>query len=773
MTHQDPSSMMNPAFVPSAGPPPTMMNGGQRMYAPSLPPLGGQRTAMRGPTPAMNFGYYPFPDGSQQPMAAMCPPPGGFQQMPPTAAAPGLHLQPSGDLQQQQPQPGPSTGRRNNATDATGGGSGTGKKKKTKTTKTRAAPARGGNGRGGANAPNKVVGNPSVAMGGGSLPPVGAIGGPPMGSSQPPPPQMMGGPGMVGVLPQSGPPQMWSTSLPRSPSQPNPNIVPNGGSMNPMNPLQPPLTSTQQQQQIMATQQTPAGTPHYGPTPHQRGRAMKYALFILNNSNFKLFSLYLFITEKLGYPIPNGLLVRSTKLQIDEDQARQSLNTPQVRVLEFDISQGHLSTIIGRSDLDIAISCHLASEPPQVCHWADDVLEIRFNDRVLPMDRRVLKDGSIAHRVATVKDFCNVTKNKLEIFLSPIGRSSQTDLSLSDFLFTVFMIHMPSIKLVLEGSIRLILSSQLTFLKRIVEYCRPRDPHSQIFAAEIALVCPVFKTRIKIPARLSTATGIDGFVVDYVLHLLFPVVPERFNAIRVRSDAVWRPVISDAPGPEIEEWTPIFGPYTDTFAYYMEHGTQLPNHLPSFLTNGIVENSRHSPLTNKQSQQQRAPDNQFNPSQPQFQSVVQLSSSSYATTQPGKIESEPNQKKRVLSTTQAPISSLPDLTLGAEGVHTNPKSLPSTPTFPKNSPTGPKPDSSNGGGNNLKRSRGSSFGEEETQNSHENPPKMSRLAIAQQPRQLNEDPETLAALQELPDLSLLSRPDVLEVIYSLTKSIKQ
>lgn len=111
-------------------------------------------------------------------------------------------------------------------------------------------------------------------MGGGSLPPVGAIGGPPMGSSQPPPSQMMGGPGMVGVLPQSGPPQMWSTSLPRSPSQPNPNIIPNGGSMNPMNLLQSPFTSTQQQQQIMVTQQTPAGTPHYGPTPHQRGRAM-------------------------------------------------------------------------------------------------------------------------------------------------------------------------------------------------------------------------------------------------------------------------------------------------------------------------------------------------------------------------------------------------------------------------------------------------------------------------------------------------------------------
>ncbi|KAM3175227.1 hypothetical protein ACTXT7_008936 [Hymenolepis weldensis] len=364
---------------------------------------------------------------------------------------------------------------------------------------------------------------------------------------------------------------------------------------------------------------------------------------------------------------------------------------------------------------------------------------------------------------------------------------------LNDFLFTVFMIHMPSIKLVLEGSIRLILSSQLTFLKRIVEYCKPRDPHSQIFAAEIALVCPVFKTRIKIPARLSdcrhlevfdfeaflqkealwprlrcpichsTATGIDGFVVDYVLHLLFPVVPERFNAIRVRSDAVWRPVISDGPGPEIEEWTPIFGPYTDSFAYYMEHGTQLPNNLPSLLTNGILESSRHSPFTNKQSQQQRAPDNhQFNPSQPHFQSMAQLSSSSYATTQPVKAEPEPNQKKRVLSTTQAPTSSLPDLTIGVEGVHANPKSLPSTPTFPKNSPTGPKPDSSNGGSNNLKRSRGSSFGEEETQNSHENPPKMSRLAIAQQPRQLDEDPETLAALQELPDLSLLSRPDVLE-----------
>ncbi|VDO03096.1 unnamed protein product [Rodentolepis nana] len=279
MPHQDPASM-NPNFVPGAGPPPTMMNGGQRMYAPGLAPVNGPRPAIRAPPPGMNFGYYPFPDGQQQPMAHMCPPPGGFQQMPPIATAPGLHIHPGGggDLQSQQPQPGPSTGRRNNATDANGGATATTRKRKPKTTRARSTQPRGGaggNGRGGANASNRAVGNPSVAMGGGSMPPMGAVGGPTMVTSQAPPPQMIGGPGLVGgVPPQSGPPQPWPNSFPRSPNQPNPNIMTNGSGMDPMNPLQPPTVSTQQQQHTMATQQLPAGTPHYGPTPHQRGGVM-------------------------------------------------------------------------------------------------------------------------------------------------------------------------------------------------------------------------------------------------------------------------------------------------------------------------------------------------------------------------------------------------------------------------------------------------------------------------------------------------------------------
>ncbi|VDO00491.1 unnamed protein product [Rodentolepis nana] len=497
----------------------------------------------------------------------------------------------------------------------------------------------------------------------------------------------------------------------------------------------------------------------------------------------------------MAYLIPNGTIVQSTRLQIDKEQARKFPNDPQVRVLEFDISKGHLQTILGRSDLEIAVSCHLASEPPQICQWADEILEIRLNDRVLPINRRVLTDGAIAHKVSLFKDLCNINGNKLEVILSPTSRSSQTNLSLSDFLFSVVMIHMPSIRLTLEASTRPDRPEHILLSKRLDDFYA--SPKSRSTFAEIPVMCPVFKTRIKIPARLNTCQHLGvfdlrtflqqealwptmvcpicqvpmdtkGFIVDSELQEhFFARVPERFNAIIILKDGSWRPVISEAPVTKLGEFTPLWGPYTNSFAYYLEHGALLPKNIPPLLTNGILDSSRHSLFPIEQLPQQRAHDNHLSDSsKPEFQSTTQLSNNSgYATAQPVNTETAPYQKERVLSTTQTPTNSLPDiLNIPVEGAHANPKSLSSSPAFPNNSPTG---------GKDLKRSFDSNFGEKGTQNSCENPPKLSRLAIAQRLRQLDDDPETVTALRDLPDLSLLSRPDVLGVIYSLTKPVKQ
>lgn len=143
-----------------------------------------------------------------------------------------------------------------------------------------------------------------------------------------------------------------------------------------------------------------------------------------------------------------------------------------------------------------------------------------------------------------------------------------------------------------------------------------------------------------------------------------------------------------------------------------------------------------------------------------------------------------NEKKRVLSTTQAPTtSSLPDLNKVVEGIYGNPaKSLPSTPTFPKDSPSETKPPcsiSSSGGERSNKRSRGVSLNEEELEVKKDAPkgsaasPKRFRFTeeelVAKCKMIGDPNPEfTTAALTELKDLSQLTRPDVIAAIESLT-----
>ncbi len=106
-------------------------------------------------------------------------------------------------------------------------------------------------------------------------------------------------------------------------------------------------------------------------------------------------------------------------LQLDEDLARQSPNELQMRCCEFELLRNHLATIVDRSDLDIVVCSHLASEPLQMCHWPDEAVSIRFNGTNLPLDRTITKEGQPAHKVCGVKSLCRTGRNCVEIILSP------------------------------------------------------------------------------------------------------------------------------------------------------------------------------------------------------------------------------------------------------------------------------------------------------------------------------------------------------------------
>lgn len=116
--------------------------------------------------------------------------------------------------------------------------------------------------------------------------------------------------------------------------------------------------------------------------------------------------------------IPNGTIVDSMELHLDEEQVLQSPEAVHARVIDFDISQNHLDTILDRLDLDIVVGCHLKNEPLQCTQWPAEALQIRFNGMVFHLDRYTAPDGALAHRVCRVKGLCRPTRNRLEVFLT-------------------------------------------------------------------------------------------------------------------------------------------------------------------------------------------------------------------------------------------------------------------------------------------------------------------------------------------------------------------
>lgn len=302
------------------------------------------------------------------------------------------------------------------------------------------------------------------------------------------------------------------------------------------------------------------------------------------------------------------------------------------------------------------------------------------------------------------------------------------------------------------------------------------------------------------------SAGLESLVVDSVLVRLIDQIPLHLNIVKVRSDGYWslcEPYYWQLP-PEIDQWQPIMGPYTQMFTHALKVGPVLmkPQQQP-IMANGLESVSRRSfgtmssPSTTQSEQSQnqaRVPGkasfdlNYFdifsrmclitqlfslkeNPPPQLVSYATQVDNMpspkkeiSIADAKAGEVDSDLSaENKRVLSMTQAPVSSMPDLRTGVERTHPPPKSLPSTPTFPKTSPPDSKPSSScsNSGQLVRKRSRGESFGEEISPSS----PKMSKTAVLS--AQIQD--EILWGFDGLKDLSGLADPEVKAFIFSLTE----
>ncbi|VDP49381.1 unnamed protein product [Schistosoma curassoni] len=126
-------------------------------------------------------------------------------------------------------------------------------------------------------------------------------------------------------------------------------------------------------------------------------------------------------TDRLVCPITNGMVWGPTQMQLNDVMHQYLPEGIYVRRFEFDLTANHLSTIVGRSDLDIVVCSHLLSEPLQVCHWPPDAVQIRFNDYLLRLDRSSVNGGQPAHKVACVKQLCRPGRNQLEIAILGLG----------------------------------------------------------------------------------------------------------------------------------------------------------------------------------------------------------------------------------------------------------------------------------------------------------------------------------------------------------------
>ncbi|CAH8665315.1 unnamed protein product [Heterobilharzia americana] len=296
-------------------------------------------------------------------------------------------------------------------------------------------------------------------------------------------------------------------------------------------------------------------------------------------------------TDRLVCPITNGMVWGPTQIQLNDVMHQYLPEGIYLRRFEFDLTANHLNTIVGRSDLDIVVCSHLLSEPLQVCHWPPDAVQIRFNDYLLRLDRSSVNGGQPAHKVACVKQLCRPGRNQLEIAILGLGEDPNqpstmakrraTAQTLDAHRFAAFMAHMPALNVLLDG----------------LQRRRPAGPSQSPIIAELNLICPVFRTRMRIPGRIAgcqhieafdmeaflrrevlwprlncpicghkSPAGLDGLCIDTTILYALQLVPQTAESILVRSDGYWRlvpPLCLDLPS-DVDQWQPLIGPLTET-----------------------------------------------------------------------------------------------------------------------------------------------------------------------------------------------------------------
>uniref|UniRef100_A0A5K3EXF0 SP-RING-type domain-containing protein n=2 Tax=Mesocestoides corti TaxID=53468 RepID=A0A5K3EXF0_MESCO len=582
--HHDPACL-GPAFAGAAA----AVNGQRIFFSQTPARLPGGTTPLR----AAPIGYFPLADGSICASPVPFPPPGTLE---PGEVTSSTSLPPTG---------GGGGGRKSE----------TAKKKRAKTTKaqSRANAIRGANNR----ATNVASSAPKVVTVGPSVPPSGLT------SPMMAPGMMLStAPGGVGA-------PMWGPGAPRMGAPPG-GLMNNGG-MLPTTCGVPPKAIPDQMGTVHPSGAGPQA-PHQSAPPAPQSSQPCTAVYVPTQPNRPDP-----LSERLVCPITNGTVVQPMVLHLDEEQARQSPGSLQIRSCDFELSKNHLSTIVERPDLDIVVCSHLANEPLQMCHWPDEAVNIRFNGTALPLDRSSAADGQPAHKVCGVKSLCRPGRNTLEIILSPACNSAsratqqfQNGTGLKDHRFAVFMAHMPALSMVLDGLQRrmsddavplthLLITSWRTRHQQQTGDQRPATP-SQPIIAEISLVCPVFRTRMQVPGRIAgckhmeafdmeaflhrealwprllcpicgngSLGGVENLYIDTILSNIIQLTPKTALSVQVRSDGFWRlpPPLAWQLPPGTDQWQAMVGPPTQAFALALQTSPTVVMTTPPSHTNGF------------------------------------------------------------------------------------------------------------------------------------------------------------------------------------------
>ncbi|CAH8586472.1 unnamed protein product [Schistosoma turkestanicum] len=229
-------------------------------------------------------------------------------------------------------------------------------------------------------------------------------------------------------------------------------------------------------------------------------------------------------TDRLVCPITNGMVWGPTQIQLNDIMHQYLPEGIYIRRFEFDLTANHLSTIVGRSDLDIVVCSHLLSEPLQL----------------LRLDRSSVNGGQPAHKVACVKQLCRPGRNQLEIAILGLGEDPNqpstmakrraTAQTLEAHRFAAFMAHMPALNVLLDGLQRRRPAGINTLCDIIEGRIGTRNlnedgsitrnisgPPQTPVIAELNLICPVFRTRMRIPGRIAGCQHVEAFDMEAFL----------------------------------------------------------------------------------------------------------------------------------------------------------------------------------------------------------------------------------------------------------------